>query len=498
MADQSERGVRCTCRCGAHLKVPPAALGRKAKCPKCSTVMILRADESAAGDATSTPPSAAERLSVGCACGARLRVPASARGRRVRCPRCGAAIAVAAAPRAPVEQHADQVNELLAGLASGEVVSAPEAYDVAARETPGDTDETTPRKGKLTRKCPSCGTTYPEEAVICPPCGVNLKTGRALLTTQDENVDEAYTYAENVITWLSWLIPLGVYPIASEAFGLRKPWVIRGIAAVTTLVSLWYMGAFLFNPDASPGLANLMLWSGEPAAADEQMSAEELIQSLREEGYTDEEIAEFQASEEQWMEAGQHRGRQLLTHALLHADPLHLAGNMLFLLVLGSRVNALIGNVLTLIFYPFLAVAAGVAHAISMAGEPIAPMLGASGAVMGLAGMYLVFFPVHQVHMVAWWRYFWFYLSYKLFAVRGFWVVLFYIAFDVLYTTIGLEDDVAHWAHLGGFLAGVGIALVLLVTRVVNARGGDLLTAVLGRHAWALLGKPNRPGWTLW
>ena len=49
----------------------------------------------------------------------------------------------------------------------------------------------------------------------------------------------------------------------------------------------------------------------------------------------------------------------------------------------------------------------------------------------------------------------------------------------------------AHWAHLGGMLAGITIALLLLVTRLVNARGGDILSVTLGRHAWALIGRPR-------
>jgi len=128
-------------------------------------------------------------------------------------------------------------------------------------------------------------------------------------------------------------------------------------------------------------------------------------------------------------------------------------------------------------------------------------MLGASGAIMGLAGMYFVLFPVHKVHMAAWLRWGFFlpiHLELGMFAVRGFWVVLFYIAFDVAFTALGAEDDVAHWAHLGGFLAGAGLALVLLFSRLVNARGGDILSAVLGRHAWALIGKPYRKTVTLW
>lgn len=82
------------------------------------------------------------------------------------------------------------------------------------------------------------------------------------------------------------------------------------------------------------------------------------------------------------------------------------------------------------------------------------------------------------------------------FGLRNPWVAR-GIAVDVFYTALGLENDPAHWAHLGGFLAGVVIALVLPVTRLANARGGDILSAILGHRAWALIGKPNRPVKTL-
>ncbi len=185
------------------------------------------------------------------------------------------------------------------------------------------------------------------------------------------------------------------------------------------------------------------------------------------------------------------RWYQLITHAFLHADLIHLAGNMLFLLVFGTRVNALIGNIATAVLYPLLAVGSALVH-LYFDGVGL---LGASGAIMGLAGVYLMFFPLNTVWMTGWIR--WgliggFHLSYRVWAMRGFWVVLFYIAFDVLYTWLGTEDGVAHWAHLGGFGLGMVLALLLMVTRLVDARGGDLLSILLGRHAWAIVGRPNR------
>lgn len=128
-------------------------------------------------------------------------------------------------------------------------------------------------------------------------------------------------------------------------------------------------------------------------------------------------------------------------------------------------------------------------------------MLGASGAIMGLAGVYLILMPTPHVHMAAWWR--WglmggFQLNMNIFPVRGFWVVLFYIAFDVFYTAFRIEDNTAHWAHLGGFIAGAAVATALLIARLADARGGDLFTAVLGRFAWGLIGRPSSPRLALW
>jgi membrane associated rhomboid family serine protease len=131
---------------------------------------------------------------------------------------------------------------------------------------------------------------------------------------------------------------------------------------------------------------------------------------------------------------------------------------------------------------------------ISTADQPPHPLVGASGAIMGLAGMYLVLMPMHKVHMAFWYRLgllFRFELKMKLFAIRGLWVVLFYIAFDVIYTIFGIEDNVAHWAHLGGFILGVVIGLLLLITRLVNCRSGDILSGIFGRYAWPLVGRPD-------
>lgn len=422
---------------------------------------------------------------VRCTCGAKIKVPISAAGRKAKCPNCDKLFRIPSIdkskrPAATIRKTPPpSPDEMFYAFAENEQ-SAP-SLPKAAPETASPPSESAknPANGPT---CRSCGKVMPADAKICINCGINLKTGRSLITTQEDTLDRAYIVAENTIRVISWLFWIGLYPIASEAFGTARPYVIRGVAIITIVASVAY---WLAGFDVSSGRDRLMLWCGT-TDIDTLVDADEL---------TPEELEETAA----WLleyqrESGGQQAHQFITHAFLHNDVIHLAGNLLFLMVLGTRVNALVGNIWTIALYPALAITAGVAHSISAQDDLLQPMLGASGAVMGMAGMYLVFFPVHKVHMAAWARlglFFGFRLSLKLFTVRGFWVVLFYIAFDVLYTVIGLEDNVAHWAHLGGFIAGVAIAMTMLLARLVNARGGDIISVVLGRHAWSILGRPR-------
>jgi membrane associated rhomboid family serine protease len=181
----------------------------------------------------------------------------------------------------------------------------------------------------------------------------------------------------------------------------------------------------------------------------------------------------------------------------------HLVGNLLALIVFGSRVNELIGTTRMVICYVLLALAAALSQMYMTRHEILYPMLGASGAVMGMAGMYFVFFPLQKLRMAIWARWFlifpplivwtWIKVSYKLFMMRGFWLLLLVVLLqDVLPVAFGSSDDVAHWAHLGGFVTGVVLALLILLTRQVNSRGSDVLSVALGRHAWPLVGRPGR------
>jgi membrane associated rhomboid family serine protease len=182
---------------------------------------------------------------------------------------------------------------------------------------------------------------------------------------------------------------------------------------------------------------------------------------------------------------------QLITHAFLHEGYLHLAGNLLFLFIFGARVNALLGDFWTALIYPLLAALAGLPSVLLHPQTP-ACGLGASGAIMGLAGMYFILFPVQRVFLIAWLRIPFIYLFTKLFSLRGFWMLVLWVGYNDLWPVLRhSKDHVGHDAHLGGFTGGIAIVTILLLTRLTHARGGDLISMALGRHAWKILGKPS-------
>ena len=362
-----------------------------------------------------------------------------------------------------------------------------------------------PKAGPL---CPSCRQTLPFGAKICVDCGINIDTGRSLITSKDLDEDDLANRADTWIRLISCILPLGLFPIASEAFATKKAHVTWAITIVTVLASAMFFVYMKSTDEPDVAALNLMHWTGSQAEMDKKV---ERVSRTLERQYRDDIAAE--SKDGQLTAEGERRAKrqaldkaatllgapdgvgfrwyQLFTHALLHGGILHLAGNLVFLLVFGMRVNEMVGTTRMAILYPLLAAGSAGIDSLAHLHQPLQAGVGASGAIMGLAGMYLVFFPVQRVHMALWIRlrvWVW----YKLFTLRGFWLLVFWIALnDGLMMMIGSEDHVAHWAHLGGFAVGVAAALTLLLSKQVNAGGGDLLSVALGKRAWALLGKPS-------
>lgn len=148
--------------------------------------------------------------------------------------------------------------------------------------------------------------------------------------------------------------------------------------------------------------------------------------------------------------------QQIFTSMFLHADPLHLAGNMLFLAIAGDNVEDRYGHVTYLFFYLLCGAAAIFAHAL-MATSAVAniPTIGASGAVSGILGAYLVLFPFHSMRVLA------FVIPIKVpaFVFIGFWIFTQWMMVKAMEQ--GEPLRVAVWAHLGGFAFGFAVTALL-------------------------------------
>ncbi|MBY0525856.1 MAG: rhomboid family intramembrane serine protease [Gemmataceae bacterium] len=166
---------------------------------------------------------------------------------------------------------------------------------------------------------------------------------------------------------------------------------------------------------------------------------------------------------------------RLISYTLVHADVLHLLGNMIFLFVFGNAINAKLGHAAFLAWYFLLGAVAGLAWLALGSG---AALVGASGAIMGLTGMFLVFYPRNDVR-----------IFYSVgfvgggFEVSSYWLVLFYMTSDLFFSLVDPNGGVAYVCHLGGELVGLGGALGLLMLGMAQPTMGEAnLLQVLGFH----------------
>jgi membrane associated rhomboid family serine protease len=146
----------------------------------------------------------------------------------------------------------------------------------------------------------------------------------------------------------------------------------------------------------------------------------------------------------------------LVTSMFMHADWLHLFGNMLFLYIFGDNVEDVFGHVGYLAFYIACGLAAAFSHILSLYLGLTYPVdftigvVGASGAISGVLGAYLILFP--KARILTWVVYF--ILPIPAVIFLGFWFIMqwFYGLFEI-------GSKIAYWAHIGGFVAGMLLAL---------------------------------------
>ena len=156
------------------------------------------------------------------------------------------------------------------------------------------------------------------------------------------------------------------------------------------------------------------------------------------------------------------------TSMFLHGGWLHLIGNMVFLWVFGDNVEDAMGHARYVVFYLVVGVAAGAAH-IFMNQNDIIPAIGASGAVAGVLGAYLVLYPRATVSAILP-IFILFWIPFRVPAVLliGFWFLLqLFSGFAAIAATdvTGASGGVAWFAHIGGFIAGLVLVRVFTVGR---------------------------------
>jgi len=146
----------------------------------------------------------------------------------------------------------------------------------------------------------------------------------------------------------------------------------------------------------------------------------------------------------------------VLTANFLHGGWLHLIGNMWFLWLAGAVLEDTWGRLIYPAFYLIAGVLAFQVHAMVNVGS-FTPTIGASGAIAGLMGAFLVRFPTTKIEM----GYLLFYRIYR-FKMAAYWLLPVWLLTEILYGSVfGQTSGVAHWAHVGGFAFGALIAVAV-------------------------------------
>jgi membrane associated rhomboid family serine protease len=143
----------------------------------------------------------------------------------------------------------------------------------------------------------------------------------------------------------------------------------------------------------------------------------------------------------------------VFTSMFLHGGWMHLIGNMWFLWIFGNNIEEAMGRVRYIAFYLICGVLASVSHVLSNPGSVI-PSIGASGAIAGVLGAYIMLYPRARVWTLIFLGFFIKLMYLPAGIILGFWFVLQFINGSMM---AGRQDmgGVAFWAHVGGFIAGV-------------------------------------------
>ncbi len=160
----------------------------------------------------------------------------------------------------------------------------------------------------------------------------------------------------------------------------------------------------------------------------------------------------------------------LITAQFLHAGWLHIIGNMLFLWVFGDNIEGVLGHLPYLGFYLFSGVIAMIVQSV-VSGPVDIPSIGASGAIAGILGAYIVLYPWNRVSiLLPIFIIFWTVDIPAIFVIGWWFIQQFFYGLGVLSETA--SGGVAFWAHIGGFIGGM-IMIVPFIGRAYRRRRPD-------------------------
>jgi membrane associated rhomboid family serine protease len=255
-----------------------------------------------------------------------------------------------------------------------------------------------------------------------------------------------------------------VIPIRDENPTLRTPVVTIALIVATSLVWILVQGAG-FSARLPQSICELGLIPGELTGSASERAIElgpqtQCVLSAEPHWYT------------------------LLTSMFMHGSWFHLIGNMWFLWIFGNNVEDSMGRGRFVLFYLLSGSCAAAAQILTDPSSPI-PMVGASGAIGGVMGAYVVLYPRVAVDLLVFLGFFVTTVRVPAFLMLGYWFVLQLLG--GLPQLGGGQGGVAFWAHVGGFVAGAGLVF-LFRNRDLVARHREALETVGG---WRQ--RPPRP-----
>lgn len=154
----------------------------------------------------------------------------------------------------------------------------------------------------------------------------------------------------------------------------------------------------------------------------------------------------------------------LLTSMFLHGGWMHLGGNMLYLWIFGDNLERVMGAAKYACFYLACGLAAGLAHILFAAGSSV-PTVGASGAISGVLGGYLLLFPKNRVKVLTYGGV----ASVPAIVVLGLWIVIQLVSQLGSIAETSEGGGVAYMAHIGGFVAGMALVKLFATRQLATA-----------------------------